>query len=299
MRISFSPASAAAGPGLRLVRGIASRVNRRLASRSDGRSVRNRFSGHIAGAGTASGTRLVLGCWGDSPLGSFADVMVAHPDGIRELIAPTREVAEFVAGTYTFDRVRVAPVSVERVMRGGGVRPGGTWHVTAGPLTWSFGVGRRHPWGWVFRVIPRRLGLSRGFARLTDAAAGVLMPGVRTLGSAGSGRVEWYAPRDLHRIRWSRAAWEGRDLGALADVAPAPRFGFGSTPRTPCLTTLTSTVEVLVDGEADDAEAPARDDVVPAPASGPEAADAAPAADTAVGGPATASTTPDTNGAAR
>ena len=54
----------------------------------------HRFTGHIAGVGTSGGTRLVLGCWDRTPHGPFADVMVAHPDGRRELLAPDAWVAD-------------------------------------------------------------------------------------------------------------------------------------------------------------------------------------------------------------
>src|SRR5690606_39583710 len=40
-----------------------------------------RFRGRIAGWGTASGTRVVVGRWDASPFGAFADVMVERPDG--------------------------------------------------------------------------------------------------------------------------------------------------------------------------------------------------------------------------
>ena len=50
----------------------------------------HRFTGHIAGVGTSSGTRLVLGCWDRTPQGPFADVMVAHPDLSLIHISPPR-----------------------------------------------------------------------------------------------------------------------------------------------------------------------------------------------------------------
>ncbi|OLT54641.1 hypothetical protein BJF88_07995 [Cellulosimicrobium sp. CUA-896] len=71
------------------------------------------FSGRIAGWGTTSGTRFVVGRWDESPFGAFADVMVEHPDGERVLLAPTDEVAELVASTYSFDRVETVPVRVD------------------------------------------------------------------------------------------------------------------------------------------------------------------------------------------
>jgi hypothetical protein len=50
---------------------------------------RLRFSGAIAGAGSSSGVRLVVGRWLDSPLGAFADVMVQDAAGNRTLLAPS------------------------------------------------------------------------------------------------------------------------------------------------------------------------------------------------------------------
>ena len=74
---------------------------------------RLRFTGAIAGVGSTSGVRFVVGRWTESPLGSFADVMVEDATGHRVLIAPRQQVADFVASTYSFDEVRVEPVSVE------------------------------------------------------------------------------------------------------------------------------------------------------------------------------------------
>ncbi|MDO9397579.1 MAG: hypothetical protein Q7T71_13610, partial [Herbiconiux sp.] len=73
-----------------------------------------RFEGRIAGFGTASGVRLVLGLWERSPLGRFADVMMEDALGRRTLFAPTPDVAEYVAATYTFDAVEVLPVAWRR-----------------------------------------------------------------------------------------------------------------------------------------------------------------------------------------
>lgn len=201
---------------------------------------RLRFAGHIAGAGTAGGTRLVLGCWTRTPHGPFADVMVQHPDGRRTLLAPDPWVAEFVASTYTFDEVLQVPVEVRR----DGTGAGSQWSVSAGPLRWELTVGRRGALGWMLRAIPGPLGRTLTLARVSDVVARLVMPGVRTLGTAGNERTEWYAARDLHGLAASRASWDGVDLGALTDVDPPADFGFSSTPRRPSLTALTSTVRV-------------------------------------------------------
>src|SRR5699024_6852506 len=44
-----------------------------------------RFVGEIAGVGTTSGTRVVVGRWEDSPFGPFGDAMVETADGHRVL----------------------------------------------------------------------------------------------------------------------------------------------------------------------------------------------------------------------
>ena len=51
----------------------------------------DRFEGHIAGIGTTSGTRLVIGRWDTSPFGSFTDVMLEDAAGRRTLLAPGQE----------------------------------------------------------------------------------------------------------------------------------------------------------------------------------------------------------------
>ena len=201
---------------------------------------RLRFTGHIAGAGTSDGTRLVLGCWSRTAHGPFADVMVQRPDGHRVLLAPDPWVSEFVSATYSFDEITEVPVTVRRTGTGTGSR----WEVHAGPLAWRFMVGSRAPLGHVLRCVPASVGRTLTLAHLTDAVARRLMPGVRTLGSAGNGRLEWYAATDLHHLTASTARWDGTDLGALTDMVPPPDFGFGSTPRRPSLTALTTTVRL-------------------------------------------------------
>lgn len=184
--------------------------------------------------GTSSGTRIVLGHWPRSPFGPFSDVMLERPDGRRLLLAPTREAADFVRGTYTFDTVRLVPVGVDVTGR--------TWTVTAGPLGLRFTTGRRRLPGLLLCAVPGALARRPAWSALTDLPARLLLPGVRTRGSAGGGRREWYGARGLWPIRAVSATWEGTDLGGAAPVDPPVRFGFGSVPRKPALTRVTTTV---------------------------------------------------------
>lgn len=194
----------------------------------------HRFRGSIAGLGTTSGLRIVVGSWVYSPYGAFADVMLAEPDGTRRLLAPTDEVAEFVSSTYTFDEVRIVPVSAH--VEGHRVR------VLADDLAVGFTVGRRTALGRALRLVPVSLATATWWSRVTDPVARLTQRGVRTRGSAGGGRLEAYGATDHHAITEVSGTWRGRDVGDLADVTPDPGFGFGSTPARPSLTTLVTTV---------------------------------------------------------
>ena len=185
----------------------------------------DRFDGFIAGLGTPAGLRVVVGHWPSSPLGAFTDVMVERADGHRMLLAPTDEVAAFVAGTYTFDEVCRVPVDA--------TVSDGRWTVRAGPLDLTFTVGHRPPLGILLRAVPTRLATAPQWISLIDVVARRVLPGVRTRGSAGQGRREYYAARDLRRVTGARVTWDGVDQGGLTPVDPPVRFGFGSTPRTP------------------------------------------------------------------
>lgn len=186
--------------------------------------------------GTASGTRIVVGHWPRSPFGSVSDVMVESPAGERLLLASTAQLAEFVASTYAFDRVAVTPVHVSVV--------GDAWTVVVEGLTVCFVAGRRGGLGLLLRAVPQPLASSPRWVSLLDLPARLLLPGVRTRGSAGNGRREWYGASDLHPIIAVTADRAGQDLGPLAAIEPPVRFGFGSVPRSPALVRVTTTVEV-------------------------------------------------------
>ena len=193
-----------------------------------------RFDGFIAGLGTASGLRAVVGHWPRSPFGGFTDVMVEGSDGHRVLLAPDLRVAEFVAGTYEFDEVRIEPVTASV--------DGTRWSVEAGSLTAAFAVGRRPVLGALLRAVPRRLATHPRWIGAIDAVARRVLPGVRTRGSAARGREEFYGALDLHRITGASVRFDGTDAGGLAPVDPPVRFGFGSTPGQPSLVRMVTLV---------------------------------------------------------
>ena len=194
------------------------------------------FDGAIVGLGTASGTRLVIGMWPRSPFGSVTDVMIERADGHRILLAPTQELADFIAATYAFDEVRVTPVR-----RG---LEGKRWDVVAPELAVTFRVGRRTALGALLQAVPRTVARTRWWTTAIDPVARTVLSGVRTRGTAGGGRREWYAATDLHHLDNVSANFDGQDLGELRPIDPPVRFGFGSTPPEPGITRVRTTIDL-------------------------------------------------------
>ena len=194
------------------------------------------FDGHIAGVGTQEGTRIVVGRWLVSPLGAFADVMVERADGTRLLLAPREDVAELVAATYLFDAVHVVPVQL------GTDEEHRLWRLRAGPLTADLTIGPRTSVGHLLALVPRHPALARAAATAVDPVARSVLDGVRTRGTAGQGRREWYTASDQHAVTAVSASWGSTDLGVLAPVAPRVRFGFSSVPEAPTVTRVRTTI---------------------------------------------------------
>lgn len=196
---------------------------------------RRRFRGRIAGVGSTSGVRVVVGWWQESPWGEFADAMVERADGHRLLLAPTPEVADLVATTYTFDEVRLEPFSVSSPAPD-------RWTVRSASLSLDLGLGGVTGLGRLLGLVPRPVAESPAFATLADPVARVVLRGVRTRGVARAGRREYYGATGVRAVTGMTGSLDGVPLGALAPVDPPCRFGFSSTPRRPSVTSVTTTI---------------------------------------------------------
>ncbi|KZF08210.1 MULTISPECIES: hypothetical protein [unclassified Rhodococcus (in: high G+C Gram-positive bacteria)] len=197
---------------------------------------RSRFHGEIYGVGTTSGVRIVVGHWTRSPLGEFTDVMVQFADGQRLLIAPNEDVREFVTATYIFDSTELVPVTFV-------AEPNGWRSVQAGDLSIRIRVAGPTVLGRALSIVPDAVSTAPWFCAISDPIARVVLRGVRTRGSAGGGRREYYGARHQHRVTDVSASWQGEDLGSLTPVTPPVTFGFGSTPAAPSVTSITTTID--------------------------------------------------------
>ncbi|MDM7854808.1 hypothetical protein [Cellulomonas alba] len=196
----------------------------------------DRYDGHILGFATADGRRVVVGRWLRSPWPPFADVMTQDATGRRTLLAPSAAVADEIAGTYVFDEVVVTPVCVTADAAGR------RWHLEAGPLVADVTIGRRTALGALLAAVPRPAARSRWFAATVDPVARLVLTGVRTRGSAGGGRREWYGASGQRRVVDAQATWRGADCGPLLPVVPPVAFGFSSVPGRPSVTALRTTI---------------------------------------------------------
>jgi hypothetical protein len=208
-------------------------------------SSRERYHGQIAGVGSTSGVRIVVGSWARTPVGPFADAMVERADGHRVLLAPDAAVRDVIESTYVFDEVRLEPVTVRATRSPDGADDVTGWEVSSPSLRLTIGVGKRRPLGLLLRVVPPRVATSATWATLVDPVAARVLDGVRTRGTARAGRREWYGATDLHAVVALRGTFDGADLGRLAPVDPPCRFGFSSTPRQPGVTQVVTTIETL------------------------------------------------------
>ncbi len=180
-----------------------------------GTSVIETLRGSITSVGFASGHRFVIGDWRHSPIGPFADVMWARPDGKRILLAEAGAAA-FVSSVYPFDEVRDDPVAAECHGRSYTVRTGEL------QMDMKIGVAR-------LSLPPRPRWLT---ATVENWCARKLLD-IRTYGTSPTGVVEWYRTRTARRVVAATASLDGTDLGALAPLDRPLDFGFTDPPRQP------------------------------------------------------------------
>jgi hypothetical protein len=179
---------------------------------------RYELGGTISAAGFASGDRFVVGVWTRSPIGPFADVMWARPDGTRALLVGSPRAGAFVGSVYRFDETLVADLDARC--------DGRTLTVVHPRLALRLEGGRSMPLG------PAR---PAWFTRRVEGPIARRVMGVATFGTSPSGVHEWYRATGLRWVVRGAATLDGHDLGALGPVDPPTRFGFSEPPRRPAI----------------------------------------------------------------
>lgn len=171
--------------------------------------------GSITSVGFASGDRFVIGDWPKSPIGAFADLMWAKPDGSRVLLGES-EVSEYVTAVYPFNETFDHKVVTATNGRNYSVRSGTL------ELELTFGAV-------LFGLPPR----PRWFTATVENWFSRRLLAVDTYGTSPTGVLEWYQTRTVRRIVAGTAIFNGTNLGSLTHVRRPLNFGFTDPPRWP------------------------------------------------------------------
>ena len=174
------------------------------------------FKGRISSSGFASGDRIVVGDWKESPLGSFTDIMWARPDGHRTLIAPNQEVVDYVEGMYSFDEIKIQDITVTEKER--------RFTLSCESMDLDFSWKK----GW---KIPFRRSLF--FIATVELFFAKLFFGTKTHGTTKNNRKEWYAIDRVSNITDASATIEGNDAGGKMPMKEPCKFGFSEAPKKP------------------------------------------------------------------
>ena len=174
------------------------------------------FKGRVISSGFATGDMVVIGDWKASPHGPFTNLMWAKPDGTRVLIAPSRELGDFVSSLYSFEEVIVSRMEIERSDKS---------------IDVSCDLGRvSMEWG---MTIPLPFSRPRWFIANVEALFARLFFGTKTHGTTRNGLKEWYHVRGLSRMKSVMLDLDGRSSNQMTGMAPSACFGFSSPPRMP------------------------------------------------------------------
>jgi uncharacterized membrane protein len=174
------------------------------------------FKGRITSSGFESGDRIVVGAWKESPFGEFTDIMWAKKDGSRILIAPTKEVADYVDAMYSFDEIKIQDIEVKQLER--------ALSVTCDSMKLDFEWNK----GW---PIPFKRSLF--FIATVELLFARIFFGTQTHGVTKNQRKEWYAIDRVSKLTKASATIGGTNVGDLRPLSEPCKFGFSEAPKKP------------------------------------------------------------------
>jgi len=186
--------------------------------------------GTISSVAFASGDRFVIGCWLQSPIGPFNDIMWIDGSGLRTLIVGTQDSADFISNIYNFDHIMLMALNVES--------SGAITSVKSEDLDIQVNGGRLRA-----LLPPRPLGVTR----YVEAPLARWLMGVETYGCSPTGVTEWYQARGWRRVRSATARWGSRDLGELVEDIRPLAVGFSNPPKLASIVPIKVTIEYPVE----------------------------------------------------
>ncbi len=184
------------------------------------------FIGRITSTSFATGDRIVIGDWEESPLGSFTNVMWARKDGKRILISPSKKCAEYVSKIYSFEEVRICPIEV--------IREDKKLQVKGPNLVLNM------EWGRSLMIPIKR---PRWFISTIECIVGNLIFGSKTYGKTRDGRKEWYMIKGISKVSKAYGEYNGETFGSMEKNLNPSLFGFSEPPKIPSSVLVNSIIE--------------------------------------------------------
>ena len=184
------------------------------------------FEGDIFSSGFDSNNRIVIGNWKDSPFGKFTDIMWAKPNGERVLIAPNKEISEFITKLYDFDKIIISEFNIEEnsnhlIVKANEINC---------ELKWSKGI--QIPFNrplWLISSI--------------EYVFGLIFFKTKTHGITKNKKQEWYAVNRISKLNSIKITINGNDLGDMTKFEPKASFGFSEPIRKPAAISLKTHIE--------------------------------------------------------
>ena len=185
------------------------------------------FEGRITSCGFSSGDRLVIGSWKKSPFGEFSDIMWAKSDGTKVLIAPNKEIGDYISSMYNFDTIKIEEINLEETHN--------MMKLDAKEINCHFEWNNGIPF-----IIKKR---PLWFVASIEYLFGWLIFGTKTHGKTKDGKKEWYVVDRLSKLTKANVNIENKDLGNYTNFYPKANFGFSDPPKMPSSVLVRSHIE--------------------------------------------------------
>ena len=184
------------------------------------------FEGEVFSSGFDSGDRIVIGNWKESPYGKFTDIMWAKPNGEKILIAPNKEISEFISNMYSFDKTIISEFEIEESANKIVVKN----NEMICELKWNRGI-----------KIPmiRPLWLISSI----EYIFGLIIFKTKTHGITKNKKQEWYAVKKISKLEEIKIIINGENLGNMRNFEPKAGFGFSEPVKKPSVVSVKTHIQ--------------------------------------------------------
>ena len=184
------------------------------------------FKGRITSSGFESGDRIVVGIWNKSPFGKFSDIMWSNAEGKNILIAPTKEIGDYISSMYSFDEILISNIEL--------IETEDRFEIITDYICCNFS------WSRGFRIPFRR---PLWFISTIENLFAKLIFGTKTSGVTNDKKREWYCINKISKVKIASASLSGKSFGQKTKFHPKAKFGFSEPPKKPTSVLVTTIIK--------------------------------------------------------